>query len=209
MVQCSPFQPGLHSHLPSRQVPCSAQRGWQARWSHAAPIQPSSQRHVPPTQTPWPPQSAAQISVGKEGRQEKANIEQITGMDSTTQLPSETSGSSQHSRGLGQWPSVKDKSLGRSLAFASTCNPNGRDGGALLGLLIPAASLSALLCLSLPKGTWLPSIGEKSNLIKNWLCVKTGGGGVPTVKWSAPGSGWGLCVLTGGGGRWPAPPPRW
>lgn len=66
MVQCSPFQPGLHSHLPSRQVPCSAQRGWQARWSHAAPIQPSSQRQVPPTQTPWPPQSAAQISVGKK-----------------------------------------------------------------------------------------------------------------------------------------------
>lgn len=63
MVQCSPFQPGLHSHLPSRQVPCSAQRGWQARWSHAAPIQPSSQRQVPPTQTPWPPQSAAQISM--------------------------------------------------------------------------------------------------------------------------------------------------
>lgn len=69
MVQCSPFQPGLHSHLPSLQVPCSAQRGWQARWSHAAPIQPSSQRQVPPTQTPWPPQSAAQISVGeKEGQ---------------------------------------------------------------------------------------------------------------------------------------------
>lgn len=67
MVQCSPFQPGLHSHLPSRQVPCSAQRGWQARWSQAAPIQPSSQRQVPPTQTPWPPQSAAQISAGKRG----------------------------------------------------------------------------------------------------------------------------------------------
>lgn len=70
MVQCSPFQPGLHSHLPSRQVPCSAQRGWQARWSQAAPIQPSSQRQVPPTHTPWPPQSAAQISVGRSRRRE-------------------------------------------------------------------------------------------------------------------------------------------
>lgn len=67
MVQCSPFHPGLHSHLPSRQVPCSVQRGWQARWSQAAPVQPSSQRHVPPTQAPWPPQSAAQISVGRWG----------------------------------------------------------------------------------------------------------------------------------------------
>lgn len=66
MVQCSPFQPGLHSHLPSRQVPCSLQRGWHARWSQAVPIQPSSQRQVPPTQTPCPPQSAAQISVGEE-----------------------------------------------------------------------------------------------------------------------------------------------
>lgn len=81
MVQCSPFQPGLHSHLPSRQVPCSAQRGWQARWSHEAPIQPSSQRQVPPTQTPWPPQSAAQISVGKKegqrgrvGKRENKNL---------------------------------------------------------------------------------------------------------------------------------------
>lgn len=77
MVQCSPFQPGLHSHLPSRQVPCSAQRGWQARWSQAAPIQPSSQRQVPPTQTPWPPQSAAQISAGRtagDGGERKKHI---------------------------------------------------------------------------------------------------------------------------------------
>lgn len=64
IVQCSPFQPGLHSHLPSLQVPCSLQRGWHALWSHPVPIQPSSQRQVPDTQMPWPPQSAAQISVG-------------------------------------------------------------------------------------------------------------------------------------------------
>lgn len=64
IVQCSPFQPGLHSHLPSLQVPCSLQRGWHALWSHPVPIQPSSQRQVPETQMPWPPQSAAQISVG-------------------------------------------------------------------------------------------------------------------------------------------------
>lgn len=89
MVQCSPFQPGLHSHLPSRHVPCSAQRGWQARWSQAAPIQPSSQRQVPPTQTPWPPQSAAQISVGRRrkewgkgagggGEENKTHLEPVT-----------------------------------------------------------------------------------------------------------------------------------
>lgn len=64
IVQCSPFQPGLHSHFPSLQVPCSLQRGWHALWSHPVPIQPSSQRQLPDTQTPWPPQSAAQISVG-------------------------------------------------------------------------------------------------------------------------------------------------
>lgn len=64
IVQCSPFQPGLHSHFPSLQVPCSLQRGWHALWSHPEPIQPSSQRQLPDTQTPWPPQSAAQISVG-------------------------------------------------------------------------------------------------------------------------------------------------
>lgn len=64
IVQCSPFQPGLHSHLPSLQVPCSLQRGWHALWSHPVPIQPSSQRQVPETQMPWPPQSDAQISVG-------------------------------------------------------------------------------------------------------------------------------------------------
>lgn len=64
IVQCSPFQPGLHSHLPSLQVPCSLQRGWHALWSHPVPIQPSSQRQLPDTQMPWPPQSAAQISVG-------------------------------------------------------------------------------------------------------------------------------------------------
>lgn len=64
IVQCSPFQPGLHSHLPSLQVPCSLQRGWHALWLHPVPIQPSSQRQVPDTQMPWPPQSAAQISVG-------------------------------------------------------------------------------------------------------------------------------------------------
>lgn len=63
-MQCSPFQPGLHSHFPSLQVPCSLQRGWHALWSHPLPIQPSSQRQLPDTQTPWPPQSAAQISVG-------------------------------------------------------------------------------------------------------------------------------------------------
>ena len=87
MVQCSPFQPGLHSHLPSRQVPCSAQRAWQARWSQAAPVQPSSQRHVPPTQTPWPPQSAAQISVGRGG--EKTGVERVLlGNKGHTWLPS-------------------------------------------------------------------------------------------------------------------------
>ena len=64
IVQCSPFQPGLHSHLPSLQVPCSLQRGWHALWSHPVPIQPSSQRQLPDIQMPWPPQSAAQISVG-------------------------------------------------------------------------------------------------------------------------------------------------
>ena len=64
MVQCSPFQPGLHSHLPFLHVPCSLQRGLHALWSHPAPVQPSSQRQVPDTQMPWPPQSAAQISVG-------------------------------------------------------------------------------------------------------------------------------------------------
>lgn len=85
MVQCSPFQPGLHSHLPSRHVPCSLQRGWHARWSQAVPIHPSSQRQVPPTQTPCPPQSAAQISVGeerterrgrgcREGREKKSRV---------------------------------------------------------------------------------------------------------------------------------------
>lgn len=52
MVQCSPFQPSRHSHLPSLQVPCSMQRGWHTRWSQAAPVQPSSQRQAPPMQMP-------------------------------------------------------------------------------------------------------------------------------------------------------------
>lgn len=115
MVQCSPFQPGLHSHLPSRQVPCSAQRGWQARWSQAAPIQPSSQRQVPPTQTPWPPQSAAQISArrgggnpGQDGQgqgqeeREKTSIERVAvGNKGHTWLPSWASVSNWDSRGSG------------------------------------------------------------------------------------------------------------
>lgn len=63
-MQCSPFQPGLHSHLPSLQVPCSLQRGWHALWSQTTPVQPSSQRQPPATQMPWPPQSDAQSSVG-------------------------------------------------------------------------------------------------------------------------------------------------
>lgn len=66
IVQCSPFQPWLHSHLPSLQVPCSAQRGWQALWLHAGPVQPSSQRHVPPMQTPCEPQSTEHISAWEE-----------------------------------------------------------------------------------------------------------------------------------------------
>lgn len=104
MVQCSPFQPGLHSHLPSRQVPCSAQRGWQARWSQAAPIQPSSQRQLPPTQAPWPPQSAAQISVGRGVGEERdiTSIERaVVGNQSHTWLPSSASVSNPDSRSLG------------------------------------------------------------------------------------------------------------
>lgn len=66
MVQCSPFQPSLHSHFPSLHVPCSVQRGWQTRWSHATPVHPSSQRHAPPTQTPWVPQSTEHTSADKE-----------------------------------------------------------------------------------------------------------------------------------------------
>lgn len=65
MVQCSPFQPSRHSHLPSLQVPCSMQRGWQTRWSQAAPVQPSSQRQAPPMQTPWVPQSTEHTSGRK------------------------------------------------------------------------------------------------------------------------------------------------
>lgn len=67
MVQCSPFQPWLHSHLPSLHVPCSAQRGWQALWLQAAPVQPSSQRQVPPMHTPCEPQSTEQISALNRG----------------------------------------------------------------------------------------------------------------------------------------------
>ena len=106
MVQCSPFQPGLHSHLPSRQVPCSAQRGWQARWSQAAPIQPSSQRHVPPTQTPWPPQSAAQISVGREERKQ-ALSKLFWGTRVTLGSPLPGSVSCQGSKGSGLIPADK------------------------------------------------------------------------------------------------------
>lgn len=62
MVQCSPFQPSLHSHFPSLQVPCSVQRGWHTRWSHATPVHPSSQRHAPPMHTPWVPQSTEHTS---------------------------------------------------------------------------------------------------------------------------------------------------
>lgn len=62
MVQCSPFQPSLHSHFPSLQVPCSVQRGWHTRWSQPAPVQPSSQRQAPPMHTPWVPQSTEHTS---------------------------------------------------------------------------------------------------------------------------------------------------
>lgn len=63
MVQCSPFHPWWHSHLPSLQVPCFTHRGLHTRWSHASPVQPSSQRHEPPIHTPWVPQSTEQTSV--------------------------------------------------------------------------------------------------------------------------------------------------
>lgn len=62
MVQCSPFQPWWHWHLPSLQVPCLMHSGLQTRWSHPAPVQPSSQRHAPPMHTPWVPQSTEQTS---------------------------------------------------------------------------------------------------------------------------------------------------
>lgn len=77
MVQCSPFQPWLHSHLPSLQVPCSAQRGWQALWLHAGPVQPSSQRQVPPMHTPCEPQSTEHISALRKraGAGEKSSRE--------------------------------------------------------------------------------------------------------------------------------------
>lgn len=81
MVQCSPFHPGLHSHLPSLHVPCSLQRGWHALWSHPVPIQPSSHRQVPDTQTPWPPQSAAQISVGDRDTERKKDKKKRVGED--------------------------------------------------------------------------------------------------------------------------------
>lgn len=55
-AECSPFQPSRHSHLPSLQVPCSMQRGWQTRWSQAAPVQPHSGR-LPRCRRPWVPQS--------------------------------------------------------------------------------------------------------------------------------------------------------
>lgn len=63
MVQCSPFHPWWHSHLPSLQVPCFIHRGLHTRWSHASPVQPSSQRHEPPIHTPWVPQSTEHTSA--------------------------------------------------------------------------------------------------------------------------------------------------
>lgn len=200
MVQCSPFQPGLHSHLPSRQVPCSAQRGWQARWSQAAPIQPSSQRQVPPTHTPWPPQSAAQISVGRSRRREDTRARR--------------GGSGQRGRGgrreknnkycasyywkpkshlatylgfcdrlgfqrFGRLISVDNDPRMRTILWAEPIlclfpHQKRRDCRVLLNLLLPLASLSLPLCLPVPKGTGLlKRCQEKSNVIKNRLCVKT------------------------------------
>lgn len=63
MVQCSPFHPWWHSHLPSLQVPCFTHRGLHTRWSHASPVQPSSQRHEPPIHTPCVPQSTEHTSA--------------------------------------------------------------------------------------------------------------------------------------------------
>lgn len=63
IVQCSPFHPWWHSHLPSLQVPCFTHRGLHTRWSHASPVQPSSQRHAPPIHTPCVPQSTEHTSV--------------------------------------------------------------------------------------------------------------------------------------------------
>lgn len=66
MVQCSPVQPWWQSHLPSRQIPWSMQRGWQSLCSHSAPVQPSSHWHMPLMQEPWGPQSTTQTSVTQD-----------------------------------------------------------------------------------------------------------------------------------------------
>ncbi len=66
MVQCSPFQPCSHWHLPSLQVPCFTHCGLHSLWSQLVPVQPSSQWQTPPTHTPWLPQSAEHTSGEKE-----------------------------------------------------------------------------------------------------------------------------------------------
>lgn len=70
MVQCSPFQPCSHWHLPSLQVPCFTHCGLHSLWSQLVPVQPSSQWQTPPTHTPWLPQSAEQTSGGTERERE-------------------------------------------------------------------------------------------------------------------------------------------
>lgn len=105
MVQCSPFHPGLHSHLPSLHVPCSLQRGWHALWSHPVPIQPSSHRQVPDTQTPWPPQSAAQISVGDRDTERKKRQKEESGGRQTGR------GGCWGRRGGQEWVEKEDKEV--------------------------------------------------------------------------------------------------
>lgn len=65
MVQWSPSHPGLHSHLPSLQWPCSAQWEWHVLSSQVGPTQPSSHWQIPLEHTPWLPQSRVHSSAWK------------------------------------------------------------------------------------------------------------------------------------------------
>ena len=182
IVQCSPFQPGLHSHLPSRHVPCSLQRGWHARWSQAVPIHPSSQRQVPPTQMPCPPQSAAQISVGEERRERRGDgWREGRGVKSRVLFVKKSSHTSLP-RLMGQWKEFLEVT---TLILPDNKNLisilQKRDGHGLQRSAVIDPPICFLILLhsssfcdhQIQRRRLFQQTEQKSHLIKIWLSVET------------------------------------
>lgn len=61
-VQCFPFHPFVHKHVPLEQLPCALQRGSHSRTVQRAPLQPGAQEQDPPSHSPCSPQSRLQRS---------------------------------------------------------------------------------------------------------------------------------------------------